>query len=126
MEQQSPDKQVRVLTSATRADRVIATVLVYGGTLMTGGSYMLLVAGLCPVRGAHMALLLGGIATITGNVALALGLYARWVDYYLAAPWGARFPWLRHWLRLQGIACAVAPLFYVLLVLIRLFFEHIA
>ena len=52
MEQQSPDKQVRVLTSATRADRVIATVLVYGGTLMTGGSYMLLVAGLCPVRGA--------------------------------------------------------------------------
>lgn len=126
MEQQSPDKRMRIQPPATRADHVAATVLIYGGTLVTGGSYMLLVAGLCPVRGAHMALLLGGIATIAGNVALALGLYARWVDYYLAAPWGARFPWLRHWLRLQGIACAVAPLFYVLLVLIRLFFKHIA
>ncbi len=91
-------------------EKVVAACLMYGGAVGAGGGYLLLGIAMTGCRGSHVAGLLGVLASVGGNVMLALGQYARWVNGYRMNPQAEQVRWWPQWLRLQVAGVLVALL----------------
>ena len=118
--------RVQILPEVTFRERLMAAVLRYGGAVMAGGGYMLLVAGLFATRGAHAAYLLGMLAACGGNALIALGLYAFRVNTYRMNPQQKQGPWWCSWLLLQLLALPAGVVLFLLLVGVNAFAQYYA
>ena len=118
--------RVQILPEVTFRERLMAAVLRYGGAVMAGGGYMLLVAGLFATRGAHAAYLLGMLAACGGNALIALGLYAFRVNAYRMNPQQKQGPWWCSWLLLQLLALPAGVVLFLLLVGVNAFAQYCA
>lgn len=118
--------RLQILPEVTSKERLTAAVLRYGGAVMAGGGYMLLVAGMFATRGAHAAYLLGMLAACGGNVLIALGLYAFRVNTYRMNPQQKQSPWWCSWLQLQLLSLPAGVVLFLLLVGLDAFAQYYA
>ncbi len=118
--------QFQILPEVTRRERLTSAVLRYGGAVMAGGGYMLLVAGMFATRGAHAAYFFGMLAACGGNVLIALGLYAFRVNTYRMNPQQKQSPWWCSWLQLQLLSLPAGVVLFLLLVGLEAFAQYYA
>ncbi|MBR3926657.1 MAG: hypothetical protein IKJ58_07825 [Akkermansia sp.] len=116
----------QILPEVTRRERLTSAVLRYGGAVMAGGGYMLLVAGMFATRGAHAAYFFGMLAACGGNVLIALGLYAFRVNTYRMNPQQKQSPWWCSWLQLQLLSLPAGVVLFLLLVGLDAFAQYYA
>lgn len=118
--------RVQILPEVSSKERLTAAVLRYGGAVMAGGGYMLLVSGIFATRGAHAAYLLGTLAACGGNALIALGLYAFRVNAYRMNPQLKQGSWWCSWLLLQLLALPAGVVLFLLLVGVNAFAQYYA
>lgn len=103
-------KKIQIQQEVTQMEKLVAACLMYGGAVGAGCGYLLLGIGMTGCRGSHVAWLLGVLASVGGNVMLALGLYARRVNAYRMNSQAEPVRWWPQWLRLQVVGVLVALL----------------